>query len=397
MKVLIVDDNQNRNREIKSLLISNSTVNRDDLYICENTQSAKELMRNIKFDLLLLDVVLPKRNEPPEAKYGLALLDDIKRRPNIKKPNKIIGITEHYDDISSFRSSFDKHCEIIIEASRRNKDWKRNIIEAVDFELAKKIDSLTTEKKITCLTVHGIRTRGVWQQILQKEIESKVDTVKFESYKYGYFTIVSFCIPFLRSVQISRFKKTLEQTLLREEREGRTLYIFCHSFGTYIVVKSISKIINEHKTLNVDRIILAGSVLPSTYDFSKILNSSNVNIINECGSQDNVLLLSEALVPNTGMAGRVGFYGMNNDRFVNRFFKGGHSHYFDEKSRFIEKNWLSLFTEQNDIPVIDQRNDPSITSRTLEKIVSFAGKIKEISYLALLFYLFFENHHALYK
>lgn len=388
MKVLIVDDNKIRNREIKSLLTTNSTISQDNLYICENTQSAKELMRNIKFDLLLLDVVLPKRNEPPEAKYGLALLDDIKRRPNIKKPNKIIGITAHYDDISSFRSAFDKHCEIIIEASRRNKDWKRNIIEAVDFELTKKIDSLTTEKKITCLTVHGIRTRGLWQQSLQKEIESKVDTVKFESYKYGYFTILSFCIPFLRNIQISRFKKTLEQTLIKEDKEGRSLYIFCHSFGTYIVVKSISKIINENKNLNVDRIVLAGSVLPSIYDFSKILNASNIRIINECGSHDNVLLLSEALVPNTGMAGRVGFYGMNNDRFVNRFFKGGHSHYFDEKTRFIEKNWLTLFTEQTDIPIIDQRNDPSITSRTLEKFASFLGKIKEVSYIMLLLYLF---------
>ncbi|WP_421242121.1 hypothetical protein [Aeromonas enteropelogenes] len=387
MKVLIVDDNESRCKEIKSLLISNSTINQDDLYICKNTQSAKELMRNIKFDLLLLDVVLPKRSEIPDAKYGLALLNDIKKRPNIKKPNKIIGITAHYDDISSFRSSFDKHCEIVIEASRRNKEWKRNIIEAANFELAKKIDSLTTIKKITCLTVHGIRTRGVWQQKLQKEIESKVDTVKFESYKYGYFTILSFCIPFLRHVQISRFKIILEQTLLREEKEGRTLYIFCHSFGTYIVVKSISKIISEHKSINIDRIILAGSVLPSTYDFSKILSSSNINIINECGNQDNVLLLSEALVPNTGMAGRVGFYGMNNDRFVNRFFKGGHSHYFDEKTRFIEKNWLTLFTDQNDIPVIDQRNDPSIISRSLEKIASFLGKAKELLYLALFIYL----------
>jgi hypothetical protein len=54
------------------------------------------------------------------------------------------------------------------------------------------------------------------------------------------------------------------------------------------------------------------------------------------GLDDKILFLSEALVPNTGMAGRIGFYGLNNNRFVNRYFKGGHSHYFEEMKNFME-------------------------------------------------------------
>lgn len=61
-------------------------------------------MRSIRFDFLILDVVLPKRDEPPCAEFGLALLNDIKKRPTIKslvkllvlQPNlKILSLLEH--------------------------------------------------------------------------------------------------------------------------------------------------------------------------------------------------------------------------------------------------------------------------------------------------------------
>jgi hypothetical protein len=64
---------------------------------------------------------LPKRDESPRAQYGLTLLNDIKSRPTLLKPGKIVGITAHFDDIELFRKQFDEHCEVLIEASVRNK------------------------------------------------------------------------------------------------------------------------------------------------------------------------------------------------------------------------------------------------------------------------------------
>ncbi|ENF1959602.1 response regulator [Yersinia enterocolitica] len=385
MKLLIVDDNIIRCDEIKNLLQESLGICEPDIYTAKNTQLAKALMRNIRFDFLILDVVLPKRDESPCAEFGLALLNDIKKRPTIKKPGKIVGITAQFEDLESFRAEFDSHCEVLIEASSRSKNWKGQIIQAVRFENSKLLSKYTSERNITCLSVHGIRTRGEWQQRLKKIVESNIDTVSFESYKYGYFTIISFMIPFLRQLRVNSFCDELK-TL---NDQGKEIFIFCHSFGTYIAVKAISKLLKKGVKLNIKMLVLSGSVLRSNYDFTKILTLTDMRLINDCGCDDNILLLSEGFVPNTGMAGRVGFYGMNNDRFVNRFFRGGHSHYFSEHDDFMEKYWLPLFSGSSSIEVIDQRNDRVLISGIVEKIISGMGKAKEIMYLLVFVFSFY--------
>ncbi|WP_368082954.1 hypothetical protein [Klebsiella oxytoca] len=83
------------------------------------------------------------------------------------------------------------------------------------------------------------------------------------------------------------------------------------------------------------------------------------------------------------MAGRIGFYGLNNNRFVNRFFKGGHSHYFERGGSFMENYWLPLIGNPEYIEIIDKRDKTSYTNIISEKIVSFLGKVKEVIYISI--------------
>lgn len=384
MKILIVDDNSIRKNEIKELLMYNIGLSENDIFLAENTQTAKAMLRNICFDFLILDVVLPKRDEPPRAQFGLNLLNEIKNRPAIKKPGKIVGITAHFDDIEIFRRQFDQHCEVLIEASTRNKGWKGILLKAIEFESTRRVSNYTNENKILCITVHGIRTKGSWQEKLKKIVESKVNTVEFHSYKYGYFTVISFFIPFLRSIKLKHFAKELI-SIRDRNNENKEMMFFCHSFGTYIVVKGINDyLLKRGEELNIKLIVLAGSVLPSNFDFKMILDKTNARVVNDCGSDDRILFLSEALVPNTGMAGRIGFYGLNNNRFVNRYFKGGHSHYFEQNDHFMEKYWLPLIGNPESIDIIDNREDDSLVKIFIEKCMSMYGKVKELIYLMVL-------------
>ncbi|HDI3275922.1 TPA: response regulator, partial [Vibrio cholerae] len=157
--------------------------------------------------------------------------------------------------------------------------------------------------------------------------------------------------------------------------------------------KAIESLLKEGVNLSIEKIILSGSVLRSSHDFSRIMKNTNCKIINDCGFNDNVLLLSEGLVPNTGMAGKVGFYGLNNDRFVNRYFSGGHSHYFDESSRFIEKFWLPLFCSSDPIELVDERQDNVFIFGFLDKFFSLLGKIKEVVYMTLITYLVYSIYY----
>lgn len=386
MKVLLVDDNKKRSGEIYSLLTGVIGLSKAEVFFVENTQNAKNLLRIHHFDFLILDVVLPKRDEKPSAQYGLSLLNDIKKRPALRKPSKIVGITAHFEDIEIFRKSFEEHCEVIIEASNRNKEWKKRILEAIKFEFTKNLSKNTSDKKITCITVHGIRTRGAWQEDLHKIINSTTDSVSFESYKYGYFTIFSFMVPFFRNLRIRHFYKELRQL----NTSDRDIYIFSHSFGTYIVVRALEKLIKNRKRINLKLLVLSGSVLPSSYSFKNILDNYDTTVVNDCGCNDRILLLSEVFVPNTGMAGRIGFYGLNNERFVNRFFKGGHSHYFNNDLSFMEKHWVPLFSFPKNINVIDERVDRILVSGIGEKAISLFGKSKEIIYLLLIIFILFK-------
>ncbi|MGM5531579.1 response regulator [Mixta calida] len=388
MKLLIVDDNISRKEEIKETLIKNFGLSDNEIFTAENTQTAKNFLRNICFDFLILDVVLPKRDESPRAQFGLQLLNDIKNRPTLKKPGKIVGITAHFDDIESFRREFDEHCEVLIEASIRNKGWKSALLKAVEFESTRKVSHYTSAKEIICITVHGIRTKGVWQEKLKKVVESRVDTVEFQSYKYGYFTVISFFIPFLRTIKIKHFAEQLKGTRDRNGG-GKEIMFFCHSFGTYIVIQAINDfLLKKNEEINIRLIVLAGSVLPSDFDFKLILDKTNARIVNDCGADDKILFLSEALVPNTGMAGRIGFYGLNNDRFVNRFFKGGHSHYF-ESNEFMEKHWLPLIGNPTSIEIVDRRDNEKMSNIAIEKTISLMGKLKEVIYILCMVYFLY--------
>ncbi|HFG1778257.1 TPA: hypothetical protein ACGF1V_003537, partial [Vibrio cholerae] len=76
--------------------------------------------------------------------------------------------------------------------------------------------------------------------------------------------------------------------------------------------------------------------------FEKLIKRFSINkIYNECGYNDNVLLLSHYTCVDMGMAGRSGFIGTS---VINRFYKGGHD-FFNRDEGFIDKYWLPAIFE----------------------------------------------------
>src|SRR5208282_743058 len=86
------------------------------------------------------------------------------------------------------------------------------------------------------ITVHGIRTFGDWQgrlkQLLLPDDGSKRSGMRVVNYRYGYFSVIAFLIPFLRWLVARRFR----QAVLRvtEDNPARVDFV-AHSFGTHLV------------------------------------------------------------------------------------------------------------------------------------------------------------------
>jgi hypothetical protein len=104
-----------------------------------------------------------------------------------------------------------------------------------------------------------------------------------------------------------------------------------------------------------------------------------LRVVNDCGSKDNVLLLSQFFVLFTGMAGRTGFSGATNEHFRNRYSTFGHSGYFDGNS-YMEARWLPLLMRDQPLVTFDYRPAPSIIDGIVIVLANNAEPIKIIFY-----------------
>src|SRR5437763_16021115 len=89
------------------------------------------------------------------------------------------------------------------------------------------------------LTLHGIRTHGHWQNRLGALLRDAGSAAKVRHFKYGVFPVTSYAAPFLRWVNVLRFRRYLER--LARANPGARIDIVANSFGTYIVGRTLAQ------------------------------------------------------------------------------------------------------------------------------------------------------------
>jgi len=204
------------------------------------------------------------------------------------------------------------------------------------------------------ITVHGIRTFGRWQEAFEERIRTEFqDIVEVYHYRYGFFTLLAFLLPPFRWFVTRRFQAELLHHL--NSKSWSRIDVVAHSFGTHLVGWGLLRT-PPHRRPSIHTVIFAGSVLKVTFPFRELVGSCIARLVNDCG---NVLLVNQIFVLFTGMAGRVGFSGMENDAFRNRYFSFGHSGYFrnggQDVSDFFDRYWLPLLRTTEGIPAHDER------------------------------------------
>jgi CheY-like chemotaxis protein len=383
MKILIVDDDEKRSKSLKNFVIKTCKLHQDDISLATCLAEARDLLRAAYYDVLVLDVVLPKRKDKknPHASIGIGLLQELNRSTNLKKPERIIGITAHLGDAGNFRSEFEKSCNIVVEAPSNSDIWKSKIANSLTYTGTSKTSRAVHLSRTAIMSVHGIRTFGQWQARLRKLIEDRVDGVSFHTYKFGYFSSIVFLFPLLRRLQINRLEKSMKPVINNKDLDR--IYIFCHSFGTYLVANALKAILNSGRPHAKITLVLCGSILTSTFNWQDVDDGTTLRIVNECGSKDFVLWLSSAFVLGAGMAGKTGFYGFNDKFLMNRFFVGGHSLYFLNND-FMPQQWLPLLDENSMVAEIDERLNSSLVMRITENIVVALSLLKPWLYMSLL-------------
>ncbi|MBA6254740.1 MULTISPECIES: hypothetical protein [unclassified Colwellia] len=356
---LVIEDNNPKFEQIDSLL--KSKVKSVFVKRVKSVDLGIEQLKTRQYGFVIVDLNLPlMEGGKAVTNGGINLLKWIKKnqkKGKCKVPSNIIGLTEFPDLIEKFSSELNLCRVFAYEYKLNDEDWKNQLIECIE-EYSLKLDQemvkVATKKII--YSVHGIETNGEWQKELSKNLNLDSDEYIHISHEYNFFPVLSFLIPPLRWLEVRRFKKELE--FMAEKHPGCCISLIGHSFGTYLIAKSLNNI-SQSSTPYFDRIILCGSVLKASYDWDEIIRRHNIkSILNDCALNDGPLVMSQAVAVGLGMAGRVGFKRKHGQLIENRFFTGGHSDFFNPQvfghwERFIKKGDVVKVNEKQPVTIID--------------------------------------------
>lgn len=386
ISILIVDDSLPRVDKLKLALSDLVQTSKIKIDVKLTSDSAIIALRLNRYDYLVLDVFLPKKNGySPDEKNGLELLKKISNDSNILAPKKIVGITAYLKDISRYESEFRNYASVIFEARPNDRTWLDSLSNIIKKDVITEVASFLSEKNNTLITVHGIRTFAPWQSNIEDKISNITNNYNFIRFNYGYLNLFCFIFPFFRK----KFSKKLINDIKNAitSNKNNRIYIICHSFGTYLTYSAITKITDPE--VKIECLIMSGSVLKRTTPLN-LIKDKCFKIINDCAVDDYILLLCKTLVVGLGDAGRKGFIEANDAIFINRYFNGGHSMYF-ENEKFIDAYWMpTIFNDKLVVLNDDRKNHlfSDLTNSIQNLLELFKPLLWLFIILALLFIIF---------
>jgi len=218
--------------------------------------------------------------------------------------------------------------------------------------------TMNAARRHIVITVHGIRTFGKWQKRLKILLEQAEPDIIVLNYDYGFFSALAFLFPFLRWWETLRFRRTLKKIL--DDNPNALVDLVGHSFGTHLIAWSIKRL-SARQPIKINSVILAGSVLSPRFHWNELISASIVTrVLNECGTKDFIVIMGQ-LFAFTGVAGYLGFRGVESNQFQNNWHPFGHSGYFQRDGIFYDDfmatRWLPLLTREMMPVQIDTRPD----------------------------------------
>lgn len=353
MRIVIVDDSIARVEIMVAALSNSRFADFLEIVTCDSADRAR-LALNTRCDLLVLDVLIPKKSfGTPQAKHSVDLLAEVcNPRGKYIRPRLIIGLTADIKELQGHQEKFAKEAAIVLRGQLSDIGWIDSLLGQIEslWESARK--TLCQEKDRMLISVHGIRTYGPWQTDLRSEILQYSRSVECVEIKFGFLNVFAFAVPYFRKKVVERAANRLRINL--RNGEDRDIYIVAHSFGTLVVSEALK---NQRYSRPLKAVILCGSPLEHDENIDHIVSSAET-VVNECGTRDFILVLARLLLWGLGDAGRVGFERENSDQFYNRYFRGGHSLYFKKTkggSTFYEKFWLKFLAKDEKPERIDER------------------------------------------
>lgn len=134
MRVLIVEDEPEKKRLIMEAVMSADDMAYSRVNVAGDLVEAKQLLSNNKYELIVLDINIPKRADMQvETGLGLRLLDFIKHNDKAIKPTYVIGMSAYEDGVEAAVEEFSFPLWRFITFSYSDLSWQGDIRAVVEY------------------------------------------------------------------------------------------------------------------------------------------------------------------------------------------------------------------------------------------------------------------------
>jgi nucleoside phosphorylase/CheY-like chemotaxis protein len=137
MKVLIIDDDQTKVREVLKVLAS-AGIAEEFVDTSGSVVGAAKLLKESEYGLLVLDLVLPMRlSDEPSDLGGTRLLSEIVRDSSLNRPEHIVGLTVSEEALEKAQPEFSRGLWSIVRYGPDVSEWKDALVEKARYLLAR--------------------------------------------------------------------------------------------------------------------------------------------------------------------------------------------------------------------------------------------------------------------
>lgn len=182
MKILIVDDVQEKIRKIMQTALEVEGVIRDDISYAIETNSAKEMLFETEYDLLILDLFMPEEiiDESMEN-AGADFIDEILGIDSLKKPVEIVVLSAYDDCEAEFVKSNSRNAFHMLKYDESSTAWQNKLKDIIKYRLLYSLQKKCEQIDYAIITTVPVETDAV------RALANEWRKIKFENDPHSYY------------------------------------------------------------------------------------------------------------------------------------------------------------------------------------------------------------------
>lgn len=181
------------------------------------------------------------------------------------------------------------------------------------------------------ISLHGIKTRGVWQ----KDLAPELALAGYIPYvlDYGNLWALQMMLPGTLDTKVDWLVKEYDR-IVADTRCLRPS-IIAHSFGTL----QVARLLDKYDHVVFDKVILAAGIIPLDYPWPHLLDANRVSwVSSNYGGKDLWPKIAGRFVPHAGNSGTAPFRRAHRALHQVAHPHHGHSSYFSQGN--FRQNWI---------------------------------------------------------